>query len=136
VLVDIASRVFRGDEIPLGMGHVNVIWQGDANRVAIECLRARAAPPFVVKVTGTATLSVRSLATWFGERFGKSPRFAGSEGRDALLSNASQMAATFGEPEVDPSRNAGVGCGLGRVGRPAARKADKVRGARWPVLSR
>jgi hypothetical protein len=72
--------------------------------VAIECLPRAAAPPFVVNVTGTATLSVRSLATWFGERFGKSPRFAGSEGRDALLSNASQMAATFGEPEVELAR--------------------------------
>jgi hypothetical protein len=86
------------------MGHVNVIWQGDANRVAIECLPRASAPPFIVNVTGTSTLSVRRIATWFGERFGKMPRFTGVEGRDALLSNASQMAAVFGEPEVDPSR--------------------------------
>jgi nucleoside-diphosphate-sugar epimerase len=104
VLVDIAARVFQGDEIPLAMGHVNVIWQGDANRVAIECLPHASAPPFVVNVTGTKTLSVRALASWFGERFGKPPRFAGDEGRDALLSNASLMAETFGEPEVNLSR--------------------------------
>jgi len=104
VLVDIASRVFRDEEISLAMGYVNVIWQGDANRVAIECLARAAAPPFVVNVTGTATLSIRSLATWFGERFGRSPRFVGSEGRDALLSNASHMAATFGDPEVELAR--------------------------------
>ena len=104
VLVDIATRVFHGEEIPLAMGHVNVIWQGDANRVAIECLPRVSAPPFVVNVTGTTTLSVRALAAWFGERFGKAPRFAGSEGRDALLSNASRMAATFGEPEVTLTR--------------------------------
>jgi nucleoside-diphosphate-sugar epimerase len=104
VLVDIALKVNRGEPVSVEMGYVNVIWQGDANRVAIECLPRAAAPPFVVNVTGTATLSVRSLATWFGERFGKAPRFTGSEGRDALLSNASQMAATFGEPEVELAR--------------------------------
>ncbi|HEY6829855.1 MAG TPA: NAD-dependent epimerase/dehydratase family protein [Gemmatimonadaceae bacterium] len=104
VLVDIATRVFHGDEISLGMGYVNVIWQGDANRVAIECLPHASSPPFVVNVTGTKTLSVRALASWFGERFGKPPRFTGTEGRDALLSNASHMAETFGEPEVNLSR--------------------------------
>ena len=104
VLVDIATRVFNGEEISLAMGHVNVIWQGDANRVAIECLPRASAPPFIVNVAGTATLSVRRLATWFGERFGRTPRFAGTEGRDALLSNASHMSAVFGEPEVDLSR--------------------------------
>ena len=104
VLVDIATRVFNGDEIPLAMGHVNVIWQGDANRVAIECLPHASAPPFIVNVTGTTTLSVRALARWFGERFGKTPRFTAEEGRDALLSNASRMASTFGEPDVDLSR--------------------------------
>jgi hypothetical protein len=104
VLVDIATRVFRGEEISLGMGHVNVIWQGDANRVAIECLPRASVPPFIVNVTGMATLSVRELSTWFGERFGKPARFTGTEGRDALLSNASHLAATFGEPEVSLSR--------------------------------
>src|SRR5690349_1208875 len=104
VLVDIATRVFRDEPISLAMGHVNVIWQDDANRVAIECLPRASAPPFIVNVTGTTPLSVRALATWFGERFGRPPLFAGTEGRDALLSNASRMAATFGEPEVDQSR--------------------------------
>jgi nucleoside-diphosphate-sugar epimerase len=104
VLVDIATRVFRGEEVSLGMGHVNVIWQGDANRMAIECLPRASAPPFIVNVTGTTTLSVRALATWFGERFSKPPRFVGTEGREALLSNASHMAATFGEPEESLSR--------------------------------
>lgn len=104
VLVDIATRVFRDEPISLAMGHVNVIWQGDANRVAIECLSRASVPPFVVNVTGTKTLSVRTLAAWFGERFKKTPRFAGTEGRDALLSNAAHMAATFGEPEVSLDR--------------------------------
>ena len=39
------------------MGYVNVIWQGDANRIALECLPHAATPPFVVNVTGGETLS-------------------------------------------------------------------------------
>ena len=48
------------------MGYVNVIWQGDANRIALECLPLASSPPFVVNVTGADNLSVRSLAEWFG----------------------------------------------------------------------
>ena len=71
VLVDLALRVHRGEPVSVDMGYVNVIWQGDANRVALECLPRASAPPFVVNVTGTEVLSVRSLAEWFGSRFGK-----------------------------------------------------------------
>ena len=100
VLADIALRVWRGEPIALAMGYVNVVWQGDANRVAVECLPHAATPPFVVNVTGTETLSVRDLAGRFGERFEKAPRFDGVEGPDALLSNTERMRATFAPPTV------------------------------------
>ena len=100
VLLDIARRVLHDEPVPLGMGHVNVIWQEDANRVAIECLARADAPPFVVNVTGAETLSVRALATRFGERFGREPKFAGEEQPDALLSNTTRMRALFGAPET------------------------------------
>jgi nucleoside-diphosphate-sugar epimerase len=100
VLVDIALRVWRGDEVPVAMGHVNVIWQGDANRIAIECLPHASSPPFVVNVTGEETLSVRQLAERFGERLQKVVRFGGSEREDALLSNTSRMRSTFAAPSV------------------------------------
>ena len=100
VLVDIALKVYAGEPVSLGMGYVNVIWQGDANRIALECLPHAAVPPFVVNVTGPDTLSVRSLAEWFGERFGKSPRLTGHEGPDALISNTTRMMSVFTPPEV------------------------------------
>ena len=53
------------------MGAVNVIWQGDANRLALDGARACGAPPFVVNVTGTETLPVRALAHALGERLGR-----------------------------------------------------------------
>jgi nucleoside-diphosphate-sugar epimerase len=100
VLLDLAQRVAAGEAIPLAMGHVNVIWQNDANRIAIECLPRASAPPFVLNVTGRETLSVRDLAERFGRRLNRAPVFAGEEGPDALLSNAALMHATFTPPET------------------------------------
>jgi nucleoside-diphosphate-sugar epimerase len=100
VLVDIALRVHGDDAVPLTMGYVNVIWQGDANRIVLECLPQATSPAFVVNVTGREVLSVRSIAEWFGARFGKTARFAGSESADALLSNTDRMHALFAPPEV------------------------------------
>jgi nucleoside-diphosphate-sugar epimerase len=100
VLVDIALKVYRGEPVSVEMGHVNVIWQGDANRIALECLPLASSPPFVVNVTGADILSVRSLAEWFGERFGKRVQFVGTERDDALLSNTSRMREKFAAPEV------------------------------------
>ena len=98
VLLDLAQRVAAGEAIPLAMGYVNVIWQGDANRIAIECLPRASAPPFVLNVTGRETFAVRDLAERFGRRFKKAPVFAGTEGPDALLSNSELMHSTFTPP--------------------------------------
>lgn len=100
VLVDIAMRVKGGKLVPLEMGYVNVIWQGDANRIALECLPLTNTPPFIINVTGSERLSVRSLAEWFGERFGVAPKFSGSERDDALLSDTTRMRSSFSPPEV------------------------------------
>jgi nucleoside-diphosphate-sugar epimerase len=100
VLVDVGMRVARGEPVPLDMGYVNVIWQGDANHVALECLPHAAAPPFVVNVTGADTLSVRALAEAFAERLKRPARFSGAERADALLSNTSRMRSTFAPPAV------------------------------------
>jgi nucleoside-diphosphate-sugar epimerase len=104
VLVDIATRVKRGDSVPVDMGHVNVIWQGDANRIALECLARTAIPPLVVNVTGNEQLSVRTIAEWFGRRFGVAVNISGSERPDALLSNTSRMRSMFAPPEVTLDR--------------------------------
>ena len=50
-------RVWRGEPVAVDMGYVNVIWQGDANRIALECLARAASPPFVVNVTGARDAS-------------------------------------------------------------------------------
>ena len=104
VLVDLALRVHRGEAVAVDMGYVNVIWQGDANRIALECLPRASAPPFILNVTGGDLLSVRALAEWFGARFGKGVTFTGTERPDALLSNTDRMRASFASPEVTLDR--------------------------------
>lgn len=101
VLADIGLRVWRGDVVPLAMGHVNIIWQGDASRIAIEALTQAATPPFVVNVTGSEILAVRDIAQSFVNAFDKSTRLKGKERSDALLSNTDRMRAVFAPPEVD-----------------------------------
>jgi dTDP-4-dehydrorhamnose reductase len=100
VLTDLALKVAGGDPIDLRMGYVNVIWQGDANRIAVESLPLAAVPPYVLNLTGADVLSVRDLATRLGARLGREPVFVGDEAPDALLSDTTRMASTFAPPEV------------------------------------
>ena len=100
VLTDLALKVAYGNAIPLTMGHVNVIWQGDANRAALELLPHAGTTPLIVNVTGSATLSVRDLATALGARLGREPHFEGAEAPDALLSNTDRMHSLIGEPST------------------------------------
>jgi len=104
VLMDVATKVFTGQPIDLTMGHVNVIWQGDANTAILRSLRHCASPPFILNLTGRETLSVRSLAHEFGRRFNKQPVFVSSEAPTALLSNAARYHEMLGPPVVPLER--------------------------------
>lgn len=95
VLTDVAQRIAAGSPVPIGMGYVNVIWQGDANRVALEMLPHASSPPFILNVTGSETLSVRAIAVELGRRLGRTPRFKGVEADDALLSDTSRLRLQF-----------------------------------------
>jgi nucleoside-diphosphate-sugar epimerase len=104
VLVDIATRVKTEQPVSVDMGYVNVIWQGDANAIAIECLAKTSSPPLVVNVTGAEQLPVRAIAEWFGNRFGVQVHFSGSERPDALLSDTSRMLENFARPTVSTNQ--------------------------------
>ncbi len=100
VLTDLALRVWRDEPVDVSMPAVNVLWQGDANRLALRALAHAASPPFVVNVAGPETLRVRDLALELGRRLGRTPRFTGTEAPDALLSDATRMQATLGPPTL------------------------------------
>ncbi len=100
VLCDVASRVAQGLPVDVTMGAVNVIWQGDANARAIQCLAHAASPPLALNVTGIERVSIRGLAQRFGELLGREPLLTGLEGATAWLWDATRSYELFGPPTV------------------------------------
>jgi nucleoside-diphosphate-sugar epimerase len=100
VLVDIAKSVQEQKEIDLRMGYVNVIWQGEANELALRCLHRCSSPSSVLNITGPETVSVRNIAESFGRMLNCKPQFINEEQSAALLSNASESNRLFGAPKV------------------------------------
>ena len=100
VLLDLARRVRAGETIDVAMGYMNVIWQADANAMALASFERASSPPFVLNVTGLERLSVRDVCERFARRFGTTARFNGAEAPDALLSNAQLAHEFYGRPRV------------------------------------
>lgn len=100
VLLDIAQAVSTRRPINLGMGMVNVIWQGDANSICLRCLPFCESPPLLLNVTGPETLSVEYLARQFGDRLGIEPCLEGEPASTALLNSAVRAHTLFGYPAV------------------------------------
>ena len=104
VLHDVGAKVFAGQPVDVTMGHVNVIWQGDANEAALRLLAHCTTPAAPLNVSGTEVLSVRWLAGEFGRRFGKAPVVTGQEAPTAWLVDTRAARELLGAPRVPLSQ--------------------------------
>ena len=91
VITEIARRVLAGEPVDVTTGWVNVIWQGDANRLALRGLLVANNPALALNVTGPM-VRVREVAERIGAHAGVSPQFIGEEQSDALIGNVDRLA--------------------------------------------
>lgn len=100
VLHDIAQTILAGRPVDLSASHFNAIWQGDANRQALLCLKLASSPAVPVNITGPETVSVKYAATLLAEHLGKNVSFQGEPGGAVYLNNASFATEKFGYPSM------------------------------------
>jgi nucleoside-diphosphate-sugar epimerase len=104
VLHDVATKVFAGQSVDVTMGHVNVIWQGEANEQALRLLAHCTAPTSPLNVSGPQVVAVRDLAHELAKRLGKKAEITGREAKTAWLVDTSAAQQLFGRPRVPLER--------------------------------
>lgn len=104
VLHDVARKLVARKPIDLAVGHVNVIWQGDANAQVLRTLHHCTRPSAPLNISGPETVSIRALAGALGRLLGKEPVFTGAESKTGWLVNTARASDLFGLPLVPLAR--------------------------------
>lgn len=104
VLVDMARKIWAGEEVEVAMGNLNCIWQADANAMSLQTFDHVSSPPFILNLTGPEIMSIRRVSEQLGELMGKEVRFVGNETGTAFISNAQLCQRLYGYPRVGPQQ--------------------------------
>jgi len=99
VLHDVARTIWQGLPLSVAMGHANIIWQGDANDLALRALSACTTPTSAINLSGPP-ISIRDVATRLAKRMGKTVQFTDTEGSTAWLVDCQKADALWGTPSV------------------------------------
>ncbi|MBL4886339.1 MAG: NAD(P)-dependent oxidoreductase [Planctomycetaceae bacterium] len=100
VIVDLAQKIWSDQPVDVSMGAFNVIWQADANAMALAALEHADSPPYILNIAGPETLSVRRTCEALADRMGKQVQITGEEAPSALLNNGQKGHQQFGYPAV------------------------------------
>lgn len=100
VLVDLAKRIMAGKPIDVSIGSANVIWQAEANAMALQALQVATSPPRVLNLAGPEFFRIRDVGQRLSELLDKPVQFTGRESGAAFLSNASASHDLFHRPSV------------------------------------
>jgi nucleoside-diphosphate-sugar epimerase len=93
VVTEIARKVLAGEPVALETAYVNVIWQGDANRLALRALGETSLDTVhqPLNVTGPV-VGVREIAERVAHHAGTAVTFSGTEGTEALIGDVTALA--------------------------------------------
>jgi nucleoside-diphosphate-sugar epimerase len=100
VLVDLATSVWNREPVDLTTGFFNVIWQPDANAMALQSLEHTGSPAAILNVTGPDVTPVREVCIHYGEIMNREVQFTGTESERAFLNNSAKAFKLFGEPST------------------------------------
>lgn len=102
VLIDLAQRILTGEPIDLSMGMCNLIWQRDANAMALRSLEHASSPATVLNIAGPEQLSIERCCRELARCMAKDVAFVGEPGPDAILSNGQRAHRLMGYPQTTP----------------------------------
>ena len=100
VLYDIGIKIWNNEPVATGVDYFNIIWQGDANHVALLSLLHTSSPANILNVTGEEILSVKDAAMEMGMIMQKPVEVISQNNDTSYLNNASKSFRYFGKPAV------------------------------------